>query len=28
VGGTARLAWPRFAAFEVAETNTSEGGDQ
>ena len=28
VGGTARLAWPRFAAFEVAETTTSEGGDQ
>jgi putative spermidine/putrescine transport system ATP-binding protein len=32
VGGPARLAWPRFAAFEVAETtpltNTSEGGDQ
>jgi putative spermidine/putrescine transport system ATP-binding protein len=28
IGGPARLAWPRYAAFAVAESNTSEGGDQ
>ena len=27
-GGTVRLAWPRHAAFTVADTDTSEGGDQ
>ncbi len=28
IGGPVRLAWSRTAAFEVADTNTSEGGDQ
>jgi putative spermidine/putrescine transport system ATP-binding protein len=28
IGAPLRLAWSRYAAFEVAETNTSEGGDQ
>ena len=28
VGSSVRLAWPRAAAFTVADTNTSEGGDQ
>jgi putative spermidine/putrescine transport system ATP-binding protein len=28
IGGSVRLAWPRSAAFPVATTNTSEGGDQ
>jgi putative spermidine/putrescine transport system ATP-binding protein len=28
IGGTARLAWPRSAAFPVATTDISKGGDQ
>jgi putative spermidine/putrescine transport system ATP-binding protein len=28
IGGSVRLAWPRSAAFPVAMTNSSEGGDQ
>ena len=28
IGGFVRLAWPRSAAFTVATTDTSEGGDQ
>ena len=27
-GGTIRLAWPRYAAFPVADTDISKGGDQ
>jgi len=28
IGGPIRLAWPRFAAFPVANTDISKGGDQ
>jgi putative spermidine/putrescine transport system ATP-binding protein len=28
IGGSIRLAWSRFAAYTVADTNISEGGDQ
>jgi len=28
IGGPVRLAWPRYAAFSVADQHTSEGGDQ
>ncbi len=28
IGGTIRLAWPRYAAFPVADTDISKGGDQ
>jgi putative spermidine/putrescine transport system ATP-binding protein len=28
IGGPVRLAWPRFAAFPVASTDISKGGDQ
>ena len=28
IGEPLRMAWPRYAAFTVADTNTSEGGDQ
>ena len=28
IGGSVRLAWPRSAAFPVAMTNSSEGGEQ
>ena len=27
IGGSVRLAWPRYAAFPVANTDISEGGD-
>ena len=27
IGGSVRLAWPRAAAFPVAMTNSSEGGE-
>jgi len=28
IGGSIRLAWSRYAAYTVADTNISEGGDQ
>ena len=28
IGGPVRLAWSRYAAYTVADTDTSEGGDQ
>ncbi len=28
IGGEIRLAWSRYAAFTVADTQTSQGGDQ
>ncbi|HZY07295.1 MAG TPA: TOBE domain-containing protein, partial [Ilumatobacteraceae bacterium] len=28
IGGPIRLAWPRFAAFPVANSDISKGGDQ
>jgi hypothetical protein len=27
IGGNVRLAWPRYAAFPVANTDISKGGD-